>query len=102
MKENISQLNISIDDLYKAEKQINVHLSDSPHVYSLVLKGRDKEPDCKLSSFGTNYFRTTKGLNRQKYGTIGTLQAAVKRLIGDRIDSDCEVLFSLSDEVYTF
>ena len=98
---NIKDLNISLNDLYDGKKQVEIHLSDSPYVYSLILKDRNGA-DCKISSFGANlYTRTAKGLNYAKYSSIGILQREVKKSIKNKI-SDGDVQFSLSDEVYTF
>jgi serine protease inhibitor ecotin len=71
---NLNQLGVTLEELYLAEnKQVNVHLSDKPYVFSLVLKGRDNDVDCNLSSFGANlYARTIKGVNRQKYQSLAT------------------------------
>lgn len=99
---NIKDLNITLEALYNAEKQINVHLSDKPYVFSVILKDRHGF-DCKLSSFGANlWLRTNKGVNSQKYTSIGTLQAAIKSVIKNKVDSNGVISFSLSDEVYTF
>ena len=99
---NIKDLGISLEALYNGEKQINLHLSDKPFVFSVVLKDR-RGADCKLSSFGANLWsRTKKGINSEKYSSIGTLQAALKREIKNKVESEGEIRFSLSDEVYTF
>lgn len=99
--DNIKDLNISLKDLYDAKKQVNIHLSDMPYVFSLVLKDR-KGADCKISSFGANlYTRTKKGLEYAKYTSIGILQREVKKLIKNKI-SDGTVQFSITDKVYTF
>jgi hypothetical protein len=98
---NIKDLGVTLNDLYCAKKQVNVHLSDSPHVYSLILKDRNGF-DCKISSFGANlYTRTSKGVRFAKYNTLGILQREVKKQI-KRAISDGTVQFSLSNEVYTF
>jgi len=100
--QNIKDLNITLNELYEAKSQINVHLSDKPYVFSLVLKDRHGV-DCKLSSFGANlYTRTNKGVNSEKYKTIASLQSAIKRLIKSRVNTNGVISFSLSDEVFTF
>jgi hypothetical protein len=100
MEDNIKNLGISINDLYSEKKQINVHLSDKIQVYTLVLVGRDKTPDFLLSSFSANYYvRSNKGMNRQKYNSIATIQATVKRLINKNIDTKGEIKFSLNNEI---
>jgi hypothetical protein len=100
---NIKDLGITIEQLYNEQKQINVHLSDKNHIYTLVLVGRDKEPDFLLSSFIGNYYvRSAKGMNRQKYTTLKGIQKAVLNLISKNIDSDGVVSFSVSDEINPF
>ena len=100
---NIKDLNITLEQLYNEEKQINVHLSDKNHIYTLVLVGRDKEPDFLMSSFIGNYsVRSSKGMNRQKYTSLKGIQRAVKNLIDKNIDSDGIISFSLSDEISYF
>lgn len=99
-KHNIKDLGITIEQLYNEEKQINVHLSDKNHIYTLVLVSRDKTPDFLLSSFTGNYYvRSSKGLNRQKYTSLNGIQRAVKNLIDKHISSDGVISFSLSDEI---
>jgi len=100
MEKNIKNLGISIDNLYNEKKQINVHLSDKQHVYTLVLVGRDKTPDFLLSSFSANYYvRSNKGMNRQKYYSLGTIQSTVKRLINKNIDTNGKISYSLTNEI---
>jgi len=99
---NIKDLGVSLETLYNTEKQINLHLSDKPYVFSIILKDR-RGVDCKLSSFGANLWtRTNKGVNSEKYKTISALQTALKREIKNKVNSNGEITFSLSDEVYTF
>ena len=102
-RHNIKDLNITLEQLYNEDKQINVHLSDKNHIYTLVLIGRDKEPDFLMSSFIGNYYvRSAKGMNRQKYSSLAGIQKAVKNLIGKNIDSEGVISFSLSDEISYF
>ena len=99
----IKDLGITLDQLYNEEKQISVHLSDKPYIYTLVLVGRDKEPDFMLSSFAENYYtRSSKGMNRQKYTTLVGIESAVKKLIDKHINTNGIVSFSLSDEINPF
>jgi hypothetical protein len=92
-----------LTELYNGTKQINIHLSDKPYVFHLVLLGRDKEPDFKISSFGANLWaRTNKGINRQKYNSIVGIKKAVKTLIKNKVETEGRITFSISNEVYTF
>lgn len=101
--EKIKDLGITIEELYNQEKQIRVHLSDKDHVYTLVLVGRDDEPDFLLSSFIGNYYvRSNKGMNRQKYTTLLGIEKAVKNLINKNICTNGTITFSLSDEINPF
>ena len=98
---NIKDLNISLSDLYENKKQINIHLSDNIDVFTLILSDYNKNPDCKISSFGANFWsRTNKGVNYQKYKNIGTLQTAIKKLINSKLLKVGEIRFSLSDEIF--
>lgn len=100
---NIKDLNITLEQLYNEEKQINVHLTDKNHIYTLVLVGRDKTPDFLMSSFIGNYYvRSAKGMNRQKYTSLNGIQRAVKNLIDKNISSEGIISFSLSDEINYF
>ena len=103
MKNSIKELGISLSDLYEGKKQINIHLSNKPFTFHVVLKDR-KGFDCKISSFGANLWsRTNKGVNSEKYNTIGALQTALKRLINQKVETDKSTIsFFLSDEVLTF
>lgn len=99
----IKNLGVTLESLYNREKQINVHFSDTPHVFNLVLIGRDGEPDFCLSSFGANiYARTDKGYNRQKYTSLEGIQKAVEKLAAKKLIYSGAVSYSLSDDVYTF
>lgn len=99
---NIKDLEITLDALYEAKQQVNIHLSDKPYLFSLILKDR-RGIDCKLSSFGANlWMRTNKGLKYEKYKTLSSLQSAIKRQINQKVESDGDITFSLSNEVYTF
>lgn len=97
---SIKKLGVTIEQLYSEQKQINVHLSDLPHVFSLCLVGYDNEPDFKLSSFTANLWtRSNKGVNRQKYNSLQGIQKAVERLIKSKIDTLGVISYSLSDDV---
>ena len=64
MYNTLQKTGVTIEQLYNEQKQIRVHLN---HLYTLVLIGRDKEPDFLLSSFSGNYYvRSNKGTNLQK------------------------------------
>jgi hypothetical protein len=99
---SIKDLGVSLEALYNGDKQINLHLSDKPYVFSVILKDR-RGVDCKLSSFGANLWtRTNKGVNSEKYASLSSLQRAIKNEIKNKVETDGEIKFSLSDEVYTF
>lgn len=103
LKNNISELGCTIDGLYNEDYQINIHLSNKPYTYHVVLKDR-KGFDCKISSFAANlYTRTKKGLEYKKYNSIGTLQTELKKLIGRKIETDNSIIsFSLSKDICIF
>ena len=92
-----------LENLYSGKKQINIHLSDKPYIFHLVLLGRDNEPDFMLSSFGANLWcRSNKGINRQKYTSLGGIKTAAKRLIKNKIKTNGKIKFSITDTVYSF
>ena len=99
---SIASLGVSLEDLYKAEdKQINIKLTDKPYEFSLVLKSFGGA-DCKISSFGANlWFRTNKGLNYEKYNSLKDLQSAVVRAIKSKVDSNGDIVLTLSNAVFT-
>ena len=103
MKNSIKELGISLEQLYKGEKQINIHLSNKPFVFHVVMVDR-KGADCKISSFGANLWaRTPKGMEMERYTTIGGLQRALNVLIKSKIETDNSLIqYSLNDEVFTF
>jgi hypothetical protein len=103
MKEqSIARLNISIEDLYAEKKQIRVHVQlerNRTPEFSVILIGRDKQPDCKISSWGENiWFRTSQGQNRKQYSSIQSLQKAIINAV-KAYYSCSDVMFTLSDEI---
>lgn len=89
-----------LEQLYNEQKQIEVHLSDKPHIYTLVLVGLDNEPDFKLSSFSANlWVRSNKGARREKYKSIEGIKKAVKRLVNNNIETNGTITFKIVDEV---
>jgi hypothetical protein len=99
----IKDCKVTLEQLYSQDKQIKVHLSDKNHVYTLVLVGRDNEPDFLLSSFIGNYYvRSNKGMNRQKYTSLQGVENAVKRLINKNINTNGVISFSISNEINPF
>lgn len=103
MKNSIKDLGITLEELYKAKKQINIHLSNKPFVFHVVLLDRNGV-DCKISSFGANLWsRTSKGMESKKYNTIGGLQRALNILVNTKVETENSLIqYSLSDEVFTF
>lgn len=99
---SINSLNVTLDELYNGEKQILINLSDKSYQFHVVLNGRDNRPDCKISSWGANLFaRTNKGINYEKYQSLGTLQASLVRLIKTNVDTNGDITFSITDDVHT-
>ena len=69
-----------LQDLYDGKKYLGVKFTNNMYSYHLVLHGRDKEPDCYITSFRANlYFRTEKGTNRTKYSTYNRMLKEVQR-----------------------
>ena len=100
---NIKKLNISLEELYSEKMQIRINLTGSKYEYTLVLIGRDKEPDFLVSSWSGNYYvRTNKGMNRKKYTSLTGIDKAVKNLVKKHICENSVVSYSLSDEINPF
>ena len=99
---NINSLGTNLDELYNGEKQILINLSDKLYQFHVVLKGRDNNPDCKLSSWGANlWLRTNKGMDSERYSTISTLQSALVKLIKSSVDSIGDITFSITSDVHS-
>jgi hypothetical protein len=103
MKNSIKELGISLEDLYKGKQQINIHLSNKPFIFHVVLLDR-KGIDCKISSFGANLWaRTNKGVKMEKYKTLGGLQTELNKLINLKVETDNSLIqYSLNNDVYSF
>jgi hypothetical protein len=101
---SIASLGVTLEDLYKAEnKQVVVTLSDKPYNFDVVLKSLNDEVDCKISSFGANlWFRTPKGQNYEKYNSLASLQSAIVRAVKAKVDSEGDIEFKLSNNVFYF
>ncbi len=99
---NINSLGTNLDELYNGEKQILINLSDKLYQFHVVLKGRDNNPDCKLSSWGANlWLRTNKGMDSEKYSSLSTLQSALVKLIKSSVDTNGNITFSITSDVHS-
>lgn len=68
--------------------------------FDVVTKGRDSNPDCKISSFGANlYFRTPKGMNSERYRTFNALKSEVLKSINRNVNNVESIDLFLSDQV---
>ena len=69
-----------LQDLYDGKKYLVVKFTNNIYPYHVVLHGRDKTPDCYITSFQANlYFRTEKGADRTKYSTYKRMLNEVQR-----------------------
>lgn len=99
-KNNIKSLGISLEDLYEGKSQLIIKLSDKPYEFHVVLKDFADKIDCKISSWGANFWaRTNKGMNYEKYNSLATLQTAIVRLIRTKVATEGDITFDLSNEV---
>lgn len=100
----IKALNVTLEELYNQDKQLRVHLtSNKQSIYTLVLIGRDKEPDFLLSSFRENYYcRSNYGMNRKKYSSLQAIEKAVERLVNRCIDDNVQISYSIGESVDIF
>ena len=98
----ISKLGISLEDLYAEKKQLRVKCDlPTPITFSVLLIGRDGEPDCKISSWGANlYFRSRNGQNRKKYVSLRTLENSISTYLYKYVGATVyDTTYSLSDEI---
>jgi hypothetical protein len=99
----LNDMGVTLETLYNGKKQILINLSDKPYTFNVILVDRSNKPDCKISSFGANLWaRTPKGINYEKYNSLGTLQSSLVRLIKNKVETNGDVVFSITDDVYTF
>ena len=97
---NIKELNVTLDKLYTNDYQINIHFSDKPYTFYVLLKDLRGKIDCKLSSYSANLWTRTKaGLEYRKYKRIQDLQVAIKKEISKKIETKGEISFSISDVI---
>ena len=97
---NIKELNVTLDKLYNNDYQINIHFSDKPYTFYVLLKDLRGKIDCKLSSYSANLWTRTKaGLDYRKYKRIQDLQVAIKKEISRKIETDGKITFSISDVI---
>ena len=100
-KKNIKELNVTLDKLYNNEYQINIHFSDKPYTFCVLLKDRNNRIDCKLSSWSANLWtRTKSGMEYKKYKRIQDLQTALKKEVKRKIETNGNITFTLSKEIY--
>jgi len=99
----LTELGVSLDELYLGEtKQINIKVDNSPYTWHVILKGRDGNPDCKLSSFSANlWFRTPRGVTSTKYKQLSILQRELIRALESKIEIKGAIHFSISNVVLT-
>ena len=97
---NIKDLNVTLDKLYNNDYQINIHFSDKPYTFYVLLQDLNNKIDCKLSSYSANlWFRTNKGMKYQKYKRLQDLQTAIKKQINTKINTNGLITFSLSNVI---
>jgi hypothetical protein len=99
----LKETNVSLDQLYNEEKQVRIKVEDSKHEYTLVMIGRDKEPDFMLSSWqGNIYCRTNFGINRKKYTSLNGVEKAAKNLVRKKLGYEGKITFTISEEINPF
>ena len=97
---NIKELNVTLDKLYNNDYQINIHFSDKPYTFYVLLQDLSGKIDCKLSSYSANLWTRTKaGLQYKKYKRLQDLQTAIKKEVSTKINTNGEITFSLSDVI---
>lgn len=100
VKKLLTEFKITLEDLYGEKKQIRIHLSDKDYTFSVILKNRQGEYDCKISSFDANlWFRTKTGTTAKKYSSLKVLQNDLIRAINVYVETSGTISFSLSNEI---
>jgi len=102
---SLTSLGVTLEELYnpQIEKQIVVSLSDKNYEFNVVLTSLMDKIDCKISSFGANFWiRTNKGINYEKYQSLSTLQSAIVKSIKNKVDTAGDIRFSIGNTRYTF
>ena len=93
-------------NLYNGTEQIHgtiLRADGERFKFHVVTKGRDKTPDCCISSFGASlYFRTKYGKARNAYKTLHTLTKAIEREIFANMEDVLSVEMYLTDTVHIF
>ena len=98
MESTLKRLNVNLEGLYKQEYQICAKVGS--YTFSVILVGRDSEPDCKISSFSANiYFRTRNGQNRKKYNSVQSLDKAIKNAIRKNYSSTDTIVYILTTDI---
>ncbi len=94
---NLKDLGITLEELYNNEYQINIHLSDKPFRFYVILKDLRGKIDCKISSYTANmWMRTNAGVKYEKYSRLQDLQTAIKKIVYKNVDTKGSVSFSIS------
>jgi hypothetical protein len=97
---NIKDLKVTLDKLYNNDYQINIHFSDKPYTFYVLLQDLQGKIDCKLSCYSANLWtRTNKGLQYKKYTRLQDLQTAIKKQINTKINTNGLITFSLSNVI---
>lgn len=97
---NIKELSVTLKELYDNNYQINIHFSDKPFTFHVLLINLRGYVDCKLSSLSANLWTRTKaGIEYRKYNRIQDLQTAIKKEISRKIETNGDITFSLSKNI---
>jgi len=92
-----------LKELYEGKKYLTFKFFDNPYIFNVVLHGRDKTPDCYITSFAANlYFRTEKGFNREKYTSyqhmINAVENRARKVLGDNTVMEEIDIFDVTEE----
>jgi hypothetical protein len=96
-----------IENLYNETVQLRVPVTfadGEKDEFTVITYGRDKIPDCQISSITLNlWFRTPKGVNAERYISLSSLKNAVRNMIHKRVRREVvEMDFYLTDTVNLF
>jgi len=93
--------------IYTGDEQLRAMVlfaDGSKEPFTIVTKGRNRNPDCNISSTKMNiYFRTKRGVEQKTYESLAKLKADVIRKMKSVLEKHVvSVDFTLVDEVNLF
>lgn len=96
---SISDLNISLEDLYEEKQQLRVEVENKKHKFHVILKDGHL-PDCKINSPVPRLVgRTNKGIKKFKFNSLSEIENDITQWINKGLNELCVLRFSLSNDI---